>query len=53
MKKCLHVIYYYFFLGDDKHQEVVLKILYHLSYEDEVKHNFVDCIGLVSLFFCV
>ncbi|CAH1108759.1 unnamed protein product [Psylliodes chrysocephalus] len=35
-------------LSDDKHQEVVLKILYHLSYEDEVKHNFVDCIGLIT-----
>lgn len=34
-------------LSDDKHQEVVLKILYHLSYEDEVKHHFVDCIGLI------
>lgn len=36
------------FAGDDKHQEVVLKILYQLSYEDDVKHNFVECIGLVS-----
>lgn len=35
------------FAGDDKHQEVVLKILYHLSYEEDVKHNFVECIGLV------
>ncbi|XP_072377125.1 kinesin-associated protein 3 [Diabrotica undecimpunctata] len=34
-------------LSDDKHQEVVLKILYHLSYEDEIKHHFVDCIGLI------
>nr|CAH7719887.1 unnamed protein product [Callosobruchus chinensis] len=35
------------YLSDDKHREVVLKILYHLSYEDEVKHYFVDSIGLI------
>ncbi|CAH1183421.1 unnamed protein product [Phaedon cochleariae] len=35
-------------LSDDKHQEVVLKILYHLSYEDEIKHQFMDCIGLIT-----
>ncbi|XP_018577542.1 kinesin-associated protein 3 isoform X2 [Anoplophora glabripennis] len=35
-------------LSDDRHQEVVLKILYHLSYEDDIKHHFVDCIGLIT-----
>ncbi|KAJ8920653.1 hypothetical protein NQ315_004792 [Exocentrus adspersus] len=35
-------------LSDDRHQEVVLKILYHLSYEDDIKHHFVDSIGLIT-----
>lgn len=35
--------------GDDRHQEIVLKILYNLSYDDEIKTQFVDYIGLVSV----
>lgn len=35
-------------LSDDRHQEIVLKILYNLSYDDETKSHFVDYIGLVS-----
>lgn len=35
--------------GDEHHQEIVLKLLYHLSYDDEVKPQFIDSVGLVRL----
>lgn len=35
------------FMGDDRHQEVVLKLLYHLSYDEDSKHYFADSIGLI------
>lgn len=38
------------FVGDDRHQDVVLKLLYHLSYEDEIKPEFAytDCVSLIT-----
>ncbi|ENN77365.1 kinesin-associated protein 3 [Dendroctonus ponderosae] len=35
------------FMGDDRHQEVVLKLLYNLSYDGDSKHHFADSIGLI------
>lgn len=35
------------FMGDDRHQEVVLKLLYHLSYDEDSKNHFIDSIGLI------
>lgn len=35
------------FMGDDRHQEVVFKLLYHLSYDEDSKSYFVECIGLI------
>ncbi|KAL1490398.1 hypothetical protein ABEB36_013103 [Hypothenemus hampei] len=35
------------FMGDDRHQEVVLKLLYNISYEEDSKHQFADSIGLI------
>ncbi|XP_049821988.1 kinesin-associated protein 3 isoform X4 [Aethina tumida] len=35
-------------LSDEKHQEAVLKLLYHLSYDDEIKPHFLDCVGLIT-----
>ncbi|CAH1133621.1 unnamed protein product [Ceutorhynchus assimilis] len=35
------------FMGDERHQEVVLKLLYHLSYDEDSKHYFVESIGLI------
>ncbi|XP_076255125.1 kinesin associated protein 3 isoform X2 [Rhynchophorus ferrugineus] len=34
-------------MGDDRHQEVVLKLLYHLSYDEDSKIYFIDCIGFI------
>lgn len=38
------------FLTDDKHHEIVLKILYHMSLDDKIKSMFTytDCIQLVT-----
>ncbi|XP_044268197.1 kinesin-associated protein 3 [Tribolium madens] len=35
-------------LSDDRHQEIVLKLLYHLSYDDDVKTQFAECVGLIT-----
>ncbi|CAH0558068.1 unnamed protein product [Brassicogethes aeneus] len=35
-------------ISDDKHQEAVLKLLYHLSYDDEIKSYFADSVGLIT-----
>ncbi|XP_050309550.1 kinesin-associated protein 3 [Anthonomus grandis grandis] len=35
------------FMGDDRHQEVVMKLLYHLSYDEDSKSHFADSIGLI------
>ncbi|KAL3282486.1 hypothetical protein HHI36_005669 [Cryptolaemus montrouzieri] len=34
-------------LSDERHQEIDLKLLYHFSYEDEVKAQFIDSVGLI------
>ncbi|KAJ3650752.1 hypothetical protein Zmor_016832 [Zophobas morio] len=35
-------------LSDDRHQEMILKLLYHLSYDDDVKTQFAECVGLIT-----
>lgn len=45
-----YLILKYLFLGDDRHQVVIIKLLYHLSMNDKVKIMFshTDCVSLVS-----
>lgn len=37
-------------VADDRHQDIVIKLLYHLSYEDETKVEFAytDCVSLIT-----
>lgn len=41
----MHVI-----LADDRHQDIVIKLLYQLSYEEETKAEFTytDCVSLIT-----
>lgn len=40
-----------FLLADDRHQNIVIKLLYHLSYDEDVKAQFAftECVSLVSI----
>lgn len=42
-----------YFIGDDKHINLAMKILYHLSMDDRVKLMFTqsDCVKLVRSWF--
>lgn len=41
--------------ADDRHQDIVIKLLYHLSYDEEAQPYFVytDCVSLVSKFISI
>lgn len=43
----------YFILVDDRHQEMVIKLLYHFSYDNDVIAQFAytECVSLVGLYF--